>query len=160
MNRRKLLIGGAVIAVFLVLGMLSFKKSLTPYVSFSEARTAGRIVQVKGFPDHANARFDPQRKAFVFPMTNDTGESLNVVYRGAKPGNFDQAVSVVAIGRYRGDALESDQLLVKCPSKYESQYPGATSHPADIPIPRGPRLDGVSGGTAPASSTDPSTKGR
>lgn len=149
MNRRKLLIGGIIIAVFLALGVFSFRRSLTPYVSFSEARTAGRTVQVKGYPDHAAARFDPQRRAFVFPMTNEAGEILTVAYRGAKPGNFDQAVSVVAVGRYQGDALESDQLLVKCPSKYQSRDPKVTSHPADIPVPGAPpRADAPAAGQA------------
>jgi cytochrome c-type biogenesis protein CcmE len=160
MNRRKILIGGAIIVVFLALGMLSFKKSLTPYVSFSEARTAGRTVQVKGYPDHVNARFDPRRKAFVFPMTNEAGEILNVAYRGAKPGNFDQAVSVVAIGRYRGDALESDQLLVKCPSKYESLDPAVKSHPADIPVPGAPRPPRATGAGPPGAGGVPPTGGR
>ena len=140
MNQKKLLLGGMVIAVFLGFGMVSFKKSLTPYVSFAEARAAGRMVQVKGYPDHQGARFDPDRKAFFFTMKDDAGECMNVEYKGPRPGNFDQAQSVVAIGRFHGDALQSEQLLVKCPSKYEAQYPGATEHPAGIPMNRGVQL--------------------
>ena len=45
---------------------------------------------------------------------------MPVEYRGVIPGNFDQAVSVVAIGRYQGDHFEAEQLLVKCPSKYQA----------------------------------------
>jgi cytochrome c-type biogenesis protein CcmE len=37
------------------------------------------------------------------------------------PGNFDQAVSVVAIGKFAGDHFEATQLLVKCPSKYQAE---------------------------------------
>ena len=143
MNRRKLLIGGMVIAVFLVFGMVSFQKTLTPYVSFAEARAAGRTVQVKGYPDHRNARFDPERKAFTFSMKDEEGELMNVVYRGPKPGNFEQAESVVAIGRFHEDALQSDQILVKCPSKYESDYPGTTGAPGGGPGRPAVRLDGT-----------------
>ena len=125
MSQYKLWVGGIVIVVSLAFGMLSFKKTLTPYVSFAEARSSHRVVQVKGYPDHRNARFDPDKKAFLFAMKDDNGDDLNVVYRGPRPGNFDQAESVVAIGRYSGDVLESDQILVKCPSKYESEYPGS-----------------------------------
>lgn len=139
MNRNKLILGGVIIAVSLALGMLSFKKSLTPYVTFAEARTANRMVQVKGFPDHGAARFDPERKAFCFTMRDSLGEAMDVVYRGAKPGNFDQAEAVVAIGRFKSGVLESDQLLVKCPSKYEST--GATEHPSNVSMDRGPRLE-------------------
>jgi len=148
-NRKKIILGSIVIAVFLAFGMLSFKKTLTPYVSFAEARSSDRVVQVKGYPDHKNARFDPDYKAFLFTMKDDNGDDLKVVYRGPKPGNFEQAESVVAIGRYNGEVLESDQLLVKCPSKYESEYPGATSHPEDIPMRNGAKFD-----EAPATTDD------
>jgi cytochrome c-type biogenesis protein CcmE len=36
-----------------------------------------------------------------------------------KPGNFNEATQVVAIGRYRDGVLEAEKLLVKCPSKYQ-----------------------------------------
>ena len=52
-----------------------------------------------------------------------------MTYRGVIPGNFDQAKMVVAIGRYRGDHFEAEQLLIKCPSKYqaEAEQGGSTS---------------------------------
>ena len=46
---------------------------------------------------------------------------MPVEYRGVIPGNFDQAVSVVAIGKFAGDHFEAQQLLVKCPSKYQAE---------------------------------------
>jgi cytochrome c-type biogenesis protein CcmE len=44
-----------------------------------------------------------------------------VRYHGVKPANFEDAVSIVAIGRYDAAASEfaADKLLVKCPSKYQ-----------------------------------------
>ncbi|MGH9361973.1 MAG: cytochrome c maturation protein CcmE, partial [Thermoanaerobaculia bacterium] len=38
-----------------------------------------------------------------------------------KPANFEDAISIVAIGRYdqAGGEFAADQLLVKCPSKYQ-----------------------------------------
>ena len=33
--------------------------------------------------------------------------------------NFDQAEKVVVVGRYEGSTLHADQILVKCPSKYD-----------------------------------------
>jgi cytochrome c-type biogenesis protein CcmE len=151
MNNRKLILGGVVIAAFLGFGMFSFQKSLTPYVSFAEARDAGRAVQVKGYPNHATSRLDPELKAFCFTLRDDTGSTMDVVYRGAKPGNFEQAESVVAIGRYEAGTLHADQLLVKCPSKYEAEYPGATEHPEGIPI----RGGGVSFDAPPDSGVSP-----
>jgi cytochrome c-type biogenesis protein CcmE len=56
-----------------------------------------------------------------FRLRDAKGEVLPVEYRGVIPGNFDQATSIVAIGRYQGDKFAAEQLLVKCPSKYQAQ---------------------------------------
>ena len=56
-----------------------------------------------------------------FRLRDERGEVLTVEYRGVIPGNFDQATSIVAIGRYRNDRFEAEQLLVKCPSKYQAE---------------------------------------
>ena len=42
-------------------------------------------------------------------------------YEGLKPANFEEAISIVAIGRYDPDTgeLAANKLLVKCPSKYQ-----------------------------------------
>ena len=44
---------------------------------------------------------------------------MPVVYRGIQPGNFKDAISIVAIGRYQDGRIEAEKLLVKCPSKYQ-----------------------------------------
>jgi len=46
---------------------------------------------------------------------------MPVVYHGVIPGNFDQATMVVAIGRYQEGRFLAEQLLVKCPSKYQAE---------------------------------------
>jgi cytochrome c-type biogenesis protein CcmE len=47
--------------------------------------------------------------------------TLPVRYDGLKPANFEEAISIVAIGRWDGAAerVHADKLLVKCPSKYQ-----------------------------------------
>ena len=44
---------------------------------------------------------------------------MPVMYEGVKPGNFEEATEIVAIGSYRDGAFHAEQLLVKCPSKYQ-----------------------------------------
>jgi cytochrome c-type biogenesis protein CcmE len=112
-------IGVVVLAVFGVMAVLNFNKTVAPYVSFVEARAAGSTVQVAGFPDHQRARFDPGQGVFLFSMSNDEGEVMPVAFKGVKPGNFDQAEKVVVVGRYEGGTLQASQILVKCPSKYD-----------------------------------------
>ena len=81
-------------------------------------------------------------------IVQDTnGDVMPVEYRGVIPGNFDQAVSIVAIGAFKGDHFEANQLLVKCPSKYqamESETGG--KHPDCVP------QGGPAGPAAPATT--------
>jgi cytochrome c-type biogenesis protein CcmE len=44
-----------------------------------------------------------------------------VRYKGLKPANFEDAISIVAIGQFDDGAkeFEANKLLVKCPSKYQ-----------------------------------------
>jgi cytochrome c-type biogenesis protein CcmE len=44
---------------------------------------------------------------------------MTVHYNGVKPGNFEEAVQIVAVGTYHQGVFEAEQLLVKCPSKYQ-----------------------------------------
>jgi cytochrome c-type biogenesis protein CcmE len=127
--RRRLWIGLVVLAAFGALAVLNLKKTITPYVSFAEAKASDRPIQVAGFPDHAGSHWDPSRGEFLFDMKNEEGELMPVSFKGVKPGNFDQAQSVVVVGRYQGGTLHADQILVKCPSKYESL---GTQHPGNV----------------------------
>jgi cytochrome c-type biogenesis protein CcmE len=99
----------------------SFKKTMTPYIGFAEARSASGLVQVNGKLADKDYVLKPQEQFLRFNLKDEHGEVMPVEYRGVIPGNFDQAVSVVAIGKYSGDHFEAQQLLVKCPSKYQAE---------------------------------------
>ena len=108
------------LAVAGVVGVSSFKKSVTPYISFAEARRAPGLVQVNGMLADKNYVMKPEEQYLEFKLKDSKAEIMPVVYRGVIPGNFDQATSVVAIGRYQDGHFEAEQLLVKCPSKYQA----------------------------------------
>jgi cytochrome c-type biogenesis protein CcmE len=118
------LIGGLLIVAFLSIGAVGFMKSLTPYVSISEARAATSTVQVKGALDKSRITVD-KLGDLNFYITDENSQEMKVVYRGSKPGNFTQATHVVAIGAYRDNAFRADKLIVKCPSKYQGQTSGS-----------------------------------
>ena len=113
-------IGLALIGLAIWLGVGALGSSLTPYVNVSEAKASGRAVQVMGYPEGGGSYADG---AFRFSMKDDMGQPIEVVYSQPKPGNFDQAISVVAIGAYDSsrNVFVADDLLVKCPSKYQEQ---------------------------------------
>jgi cytochrome c-type biogenesis protein CcmE len=112
-------VGGALIVAFLAYGATSFKSNLTPYVSFEEAQKSSRKVQVAGglVPDSTSYLED--KELLQFGMVEDGGETMTVHYEGVKPGNFEEATQIVAIGTYSEGVFHADQLLVKCPSKYQ-----------------------------------------
>jgi cytochrome c-type biogenesis protein CcmE len=104
-------------------GVTAFNQSLTPYRTFAEARQSGGYVQVNGtLPDPERSR--STEGVLRFQLQDEEGEVMDVAYAGVKPANFEQATSVVAIGQYRDGSFQADQLLVKCPSKYQAEGSG------------------------------------
>jgi cytochrome c-type biogenesis protein CcmE len=112
-------VAAALAVGFVVLGVTSFQKTLTPYLSFDEARKARGVVQVMGGLDRTSDRYDTARQQLAFDLVDDHGRRIPVVYGGTRPANFEDAISIVAIGRYREGRIEAEKLLVKCPSKYQ-----------------------------------------
>lgn len=117
--RAKIVATVAALAGFAVFGASAFRQSLTPYVSFREAKRSPRVVQVSGEVDHSRTTFDAGRGVLVFYVTDHEGTQMRVEYHGGRPGNFDQATKVVCIGRCDGNVFRAEKLLLKCPSKYQ-----------------------------------------
>ncbi len=95
--------------------------AMVAYASIPEARAQSRSVQVFGYL-YSKGAYD-EKGNWQFDIQGENGEVMTVVYPHTKPANFEQAISVVAIGRY-DDAQQkfvADRLLVKCPSKYQEQ---------------------------------------
>ena len=115
------ILGVAILLVFGVMAFLNFSSTIAPDVPFAEARATAGAVQVAGFPDHRPATFDPASGLFLFSITDEAGDVMNVQFDGVKPGNFDQAEKVVVVGKCDGNVLTASQILVKCPSKYDDQ---------------------------------------
>lgn len=56
-------------------------------------------------------------------LQDENGKLVKVISDKPRPANFEQAISVVAIGSYSAQeqAFMADDLLIKCPSKYQEQ---------------------------------------
>lgn len=116
------LIGIAMIILAVALGYYGLQQSFRPYTqSIDEAMQSGRSVQLQGYLGSTGA-YDSDGN-FTFDLQDNTGKLVKVVYRQAKPSNFEQAISIVAIGHYdeARQVFLADELLVKCPSKYQEQ---------------------------------------
>jgi len=124
--KKSYIIGGIVVVLALVMAMYSFQSTLTAYVTVDEAKASGQRVQVAGLAVKGTERYDTKTNNLVFTLREDGGSQMKVEYDGPRPGNFDDVNKVVAIGRYVSDkgAFQADELLVKCPTKYEGRVSG------------------------------------
>ena len=121
-KNRLYLFGGLLLLAFAGFSFTTFKDSMTPYVSYEKAREGGRMVQVAGALEKGSYSYVSNRESLFFTLQDPkTRQTLRVRYKGLKPANFEDAVSIVAIGNYDEGAkeFEANKLLVKCPSKYQ-----------------------------------------
>ena len=89
-------------SAFAGFSLSAFKETLTPYVSYERG--------ARGRPHGAGGRRARQgelaptstrRSRLYFTLKEPkTSETLRVRYKGLKPANFEDAISIVAIGRY------------------------------------------------------------
>lgn len=116
--RLKTIIGIFVVLVGVGIGLSTFRKSLTPYIIFKEAKKSAGVVQIHGSLV-SKGTYNSEKGTLEFELMEKDGEKMNIVYSGVKPANFEQATSVVAIGTYREGIFYAEQILIKCPSKYQ-----------------------------------------
>lgn len=57
-----------------------------------------------------------------FPLIDDDGnEEIVTLYDFPKPAELDRSEKIVVIGKYQDGQFRGDEILLKCPSKYENQ---------------------------------------
>lgn len=112
----------ATIILFLVFAFVNFTRSLTPYVTFAQAKSSRGSVQVRGTIETSGA-FSRQSdgRGSILRLRDEAGEVHQVIYRGALPDGVDKAESLVVIGKYEGNAFIATKVLTKCPTKYQEQ---------------------------------------
>jgi cytochrome c-type biogenesis protein CcmE len=118
------LIGIAMIVLAIVLGYYGLQSGLRPYTtSVAEAIGSGRGVQLAGFLYPGETGTYDAKGDFTFKLQDGAGKVVQVLYAKPKPANFEKAISIVAIGHYDAskNAFLADDMLVKCPSKYQEQ---------------------------------------
>jgi cytochrome c-type biogenesis protein CcmE len=112
--------GLGIILLAIVYGLFGFKDAFRAYTtSVDEAISTGRSVQLAGFLG-SKGETDAQGR-FTFMLQDSNKKLVKIVSNQPKPANFEQAISIVAIGHYDSaeQAFMADDLLVKCPSKYQ-----------------------------------------
>jgi cytochrome c-type biogenesis protein CcmE len=124
--KKKFLIGGVIILIAVIyLLYLSFGSSVSYYVTVSEffdrseelndtnVRVAGKIAD-------ASIEWNAADLELMF-IINEGGKSMPVIYHGAQPSGFKEGSNILVEGKYSSSGVfQASQLILKCPSKYES----------------------------------------
>ncbi len=120
------IIGAIVATVLAVAAWFALDSSSIEYANLQRAEQLGSTVQVVGtWVKEQGQSYDAQADIFRFTMADEEGQQIPVILHGAKPNNFEIAVSIVVKGRVENGTLHASSVLTKCPSKYEGQPQGA-----------------------------------
>lgn len=121
----------AVVVTFLSLAcvVFAFLVNASPYVTIAEAREMKSMnVHLAGDIDQKSLVVNPDKGEVRFNVTDEKGETIPVFYKGSPPSNMGTATKVVAVGGVKNGEFVAHKMILKCPSKYESEgKPGAAS---------------------------------
>lgn len=93
------------------------------YSTFTEAKRKGTELQVSGVLNKEKELHDePTKNAnyFSFYMIDESGEEKQVIFNGAKPQDIERSEKLVLTGQMNGDTFHASKILMKCPSKYNT----------------------------------------
>lgn len=115
------------LAVSVGLAYDSMTNYMNPYISVAEVASSplkyvGKSLQVIGVVEPGSLELTNDG-SLNFVLIDETGSSIKVTYRGIPPNNMeDEGNSVVVLGELGANGeIQSEELLVKCPSKYEGE---------------------------------------
>jgi cytochrome c-type biogenesis protein CcmE len=115
------ILGIIVIAVAIGVIFVSLKNTST-YADFTEAiSNPDKEYHVVGKLDKSQPQiYDPRVNpdAFYFSMVDNKGVVKPVVLHKSKPQDFEKSEQIVLIGKMQGDNFHANDILMKCPSKY------------------------------------------
>ena len=124
---------GWILAILAAVGVVCFMlldglKSETYYYEVHDAvaqgtELVGQQVRIKGIVEEGTIVGEDGKLGRTFSIS-ERGKSLRVTYDRALPDTFEEGVEVVALGTVDSDyVLVADEVLVKCPSRYEGGAP-------------------------------------
>ncbi len=121
MQKRGAIVSGVLGVTAMAALMLIFVRNASPYVTVKQAKAdGGSGLHIAGQIAKGTLTNDISHGEIRFTIVDADGQTLPVVYKGQPVSNLGDSTKVVAVGNFKDGKLESDQLLVKCPSKYEA----------------------------------------
>ncbi len=133
LGKLKFVIGGLLIlGAIAYVTLTSFQSNSIYYLTLNELNTQratviGQPVRVNAPLDKSSIQFDNSTLTLKFNL-KDSGLVLPVVYKGVVPDTLTEGESVVVEGHLGADGVfQASTILVKCPSKYETQPTAAAA---------------------------------
>ena len=99
---------------------LNLAKDASAYSGFDYAQKTGKSVHIAGTWVQRD-QAEESLNAFKFYVKDTLNKVELVTYFDPKPDNLGMAERVVIIGSYQKEGFVADQILTKCPSKYEEE---------------------------------------
>lgn len=115
---------GTIVSIIVGLGAAGgltavFVNNASPYAGIADALKDSREMHVVGQIKPGTLKQETASTRLRFTLTDGTAE-MPVYYTGPSKGNLQSANQVVVIGAQKDGTFEARDMLVKCPSKYES----------------------------------------
>jgi cytochrome c-type biogenesis protein CcmE len=120
MNNKQKYILILIIIIALFFSMFTMRNMLTPYVSFTEAKSSNREVQIIGSINKDTVQY--KNNILYFILTNNENK-IKIQYKAEIPKHFESTKQVVIIGSYNQnkDIFIANKILTKCHSKYQTK---------------------------------------
>lgn len=123
---------GIVVIAIAVFVIISTAGDASTYVTFDEAKGlyesgSGKKVHVVGQlkkderGEILGVEPSEDKLTVTFLMVDNNQVTNKVFYNKPMPPDLKQSEQVVVIGSYKEDIFYADQILLKCPSKYEEE---------------------------------------
>ncbi len=123
----KFIIGGVAVALAVVYLIYAGIASNSAYfLTIDELYAKGdsmlnRTVRVSGKVDATTINFNNRDLVLQFDVLSDSGERLHVIFNGPKPDQMREGAEAILEGKYNGSQFTAQDLLLKCPSRYEEK---------------------------------------
>jgi cytochrome c-type biogenesis protein CcmE len=124
-KRAKFIIGGVVIALAIIYLIFTATQSTASYfltveeLYDKESEIYGRNVRVSGKVVGDSVDFNSRDLILHFEIAGEGGETLPVLFNGPKPDQMRHDAEAIIQGKYDGNEFTAQELLLKCPSRYE-----------------------------------------
>ncbi len=124
---KKIHIVGIIVIAVAIGVIITSLKNTTSYADFNEAiANPDKEYHVVGkLNKEAPMVYDPKINPdeFIFTLIDNKGVEKRVVLHKNKPQDFERSEQIVIIGKMEGEEFHANDILMKCPSKYNDGKP-------------------------------------